>query len=534
MEVAVMKILIADDEYLEHEGLSRMISEMPLQVSEILHAWDGREALKIIESHSPEILITDVRMPVMNGIELLKALNELQRDCELLFISGYEDFHAVREAMILGASNWIVKPVNRDELYDALCRLNVQKLSKEKKRGMDNEVLQLKKKLLSFEQEELIKRYLLCPPSERERDGDAEAAPPGLRINSLQNGQYAVMAADLPSIDDVYPAVSEPPEFPVSAAGPVCMPGGRLAMTLFFPALLNGVNVQSLCETVPEEWRRYLESCCGAPATVGVSMAGSHELLSTFYRQSLAALREQETYGRGKVYFFYEDNPAIHVSAADMNLDDWAALLHRNSFSEIISYVEQAIETAEKSQNLHDSRQFFIKLIHTTAVQAVSFPIWNLLASYTLQNMDDIYNSQTLPVLIDTLNRIFDRWRKTFDSSRVSRNQEIVRDALAIIERDLSEDLYSEAIAGKLYITASHLRRTFKNVMGVTLQDYVLRVRMEKAQEMLRSTRKKVADIAQAVGYNNIPHFTMAFKAYAKITPGSYRSQAGAEERGAK
>ena len=518
-----MKILIVEDEDLEHEGLSRMIRGMPLDISEILHAWNGIEALDVFARESPEILITDVRMPQMDGLALLQKLREMNQECEVLFISGYEDFHAVREAMLLGANNWLVKPVNANELYSMLCKLHVHKQHSDKSRNMSDEVLMLREKLMVFEHEDVLKRFLLCPPAQR--GDDTETA--GLLNLLSPDGQYIVMTADLVDIDQIYVSGAGLPEMSVEAVGPAYMPGGGMALVLFFPGIVHPQDIQSKAEDVSDAWKTYLEERCAAPVTVGVSMAGGSALLHVLYRQSVDALREQEVYGKGKVFFFYEDAATLSIAPRQMDLDDWVMLLQRDSFADLAAYMEQTIDLAAHEMSVHDSKQFFIKLIHTLAVQATLFPRWHAMTAGTLAQMDAIYNAQTLAGLLDTLQVILAEWRQIFSTERKCRNQEIVRDVLAIIEQDIAGDLYSETLAGKVYITASHLRRTFKNVMGMTLQDYVLRLRMEKAQALLRNTRLKVADIAKMTGYNSIPHFAMTFKAYTQMTPGDYRQRAG-------
>lgn len=108
-----MRLMIVDDEDLEHEGLAQMVQGLGLDIEVCGNAWNGKEALALAEELRPDIVLTDVRMPVMDGAVFAQKLRASQPGCFILFVSGYEDFQAARNAMMLGATAWLVKPVNR-------------------------------------------------------------------------------------------------------------------------------------------------------------------------------------------------------------------------------------------------------------------------------------------------------------------------------------------------------------------------------------------------------------------------------------
>lgn len=112
-----MRILIADDETFVVEGLTRLLSQNIAQV-EVISADNGRSALELVreEANAPDLLITDVNMPLMDGIELSQRIRERYPRCRIMIISGYEDFQAARSAIELGALRYMLKPVNHAEM----------------------------------------------------------------------------------------------------------------------------------------------------------------------------------------------------------------------------------------------------------------------------------------------------------------------------------------------------------------------------------------------------------------------------------
>lgn len=107
-------ILIAEDEKLIRKGLIAMIKRTSVPVDVILEARDGEEALSILKQNEVDLLITDIRMPKMNGIELVSRLSELERQPLVLVISGYDDFSYAVEMLRMGIFDYLLKPVERE------------------------------------------------------------------------------------------------------------------------------------------------------------------------------------------------------------------------------------------------------------------------------------------------------------------------------------------------------------------------------------------------------------------------------------
>lgn len=125
------KSLIVDDEPMICMGIKMMVNWEAYQITEIQVAHNGEEALELIKKEAPQLLITDIKMPKMDGIQLVKAVRELGLDIHILVLSGYDDFEYVRTMMVHGIENYLLKPVNEEEL-DANVRSIVEKIHREK------------------------------------------------------------------------------------------------------------------------------------------------------------------------------------------------------------------------------------------------------------------------------------------------------------------------------------------------------------------------------------------------------------------
>ncbi|GGG12015.1 hypothetical protein GCM10010912_65550 [Paenibacillus albidus] len=119
----MFRILIVDDEPMIRIGLAKMIEQAGLFECQIKHAEHGEEALSLVKSFSPHFLFTDIRMPVMDGMELCRKLSELKSHVRIVVISGYSDFEYARSCMEYGVKSYLLKPVGRQELGDVLRKL---------------------------------------------------------------------------------------------------------------------------------------------------------------------------------------------------------------------------------------------------------------------------------------------------------------------------------------------------------------------------------------------------------------------------
>ncbi|MBS1485175.1 MAG: response regulator, partial [Clostridium sp.] len=146
MEKEVYKVLIADDEYWTREKLCSMIDWSRYSLCCMEPAADGEEVLRRIETDEPDILITDINMPFMNGVELLEIIHDKYPDIITFVVSGYDDFRYVKDTFMAGSINYLVKPITRIDLVNALSRaLEIISTRKAHARAREEQQIQLLK-----------------------------------------------------------------------------------------------------------------------------------------------------------------------------------------------------------------------------------------------------------------------------------------------------------------------------------------------------------------------------------------------------
>lgn len=160
-------ILIVDDEPMICDGLKVFAKRWDYSFRKVMTARNGEEALAVIEKESPQILITDIRMPKMDGVELLRRIRELKMDIHVIVLSGYDDFEYVRAMAVLGIENYLLKPVNHEELGQTL-KTVIKHLDQERS-------LKMKAQLdINLIRENIINRWMYGSIGENELQERAE------------------------------------------------------------------------------------------------------------------------------------------------------------------------------------------------------------------------------------------------------------------------------------------------------------------------------------------------------------------------
>ncbi|CDI49981.1 response regulator transcription factor [Clostridium tetani] len=118
----MFRIVIADDEDTIRNGLKNLIESYELNLSVIATAKDGEEAIKVIEEYHPEIILMDINMPFMNGLEVIKSIREKNKDAKIIIISGYNQFEYAQKALELGVFNYLLKPINYRDFKNILIK----------------------------------------------------------------------------------------------------------------------------------------------------------------------------------------------------------------------------------------------------------------------------------------------------------------------------------------------------------------------------------------------------------------------------
>lgn len=522
-ELQLLKMIIVDDEPVICQGLRYTIDWSELSVEVIGEAYDGEEALRLMERDPADIVLTDIRMDGMDGLELANRLNQRYPETRIVIISGYEDFHYARQAMRTGVQDYLLKPVEIEELTKTVTRVVEDIRSRSRNDGMQE-----------------IQLWL----TNMARNGIAygKEAPP-----SLQGSQYCIVASRLDKFQELY-----------------------------------GDMEREQLDAIHEQWLDHVHRALEQrPELRTFSIFDQENLLITLMvaDQALPAADWDRLWQQAKLMLVQQ--PSVYAGVSPLYTDlnetsqrcaEAAGLLHYHvldSSAILDGPVEYrwnerrqpaALELAQTVQTLSSAlfkqnkdemtaavsdlfvffkeQLYFLQEVWTAYEELLALlrqrlrnsGITGLDSGMSISLVDlNLYN--TYESLEQVVQQDMTKLFELIEQSGGDRSYWIVEKSKRYIEEHFTQELKASEVAAWLKITPSYFSYIFKQSTGKGFTEYVNELRMEKAKQLLATTHDKVFEIADQVGYKEYKYFVSVFKSYMGMTPKKYRSmQAGNTE----
>lgn len=510
-------IFIVDDEDMELHGLSGMIRSFGLPLSICGTARNGVEGYRKIMELQPDIVISDVKMPQLDGIEMVRALREKSCSFDLIYISGYQDFTAAQAAINIGAKEFIVKPISHERLLqavEALCgntgkNIPVITLSEQEKKQAD-----------------FLRKLFFASARKDENELTEQAKALDLPVG---DSQYVVLSVDIkhiqPSCDTaVFSTLMHEAER-LEACIPVKTREETYSILLIFPGIMADSIINDYLEKSGEQIADTLQNARQGSVVVGVSGIGKNITgIATLYQQSLMAVNSRQAGGISRLVFYTEDIELDRQLQKDMP----------TQFAQVLKDVldgnrDMVREGMVRNFSAWDeyipfdaARKYCVELCAYASVLAKRNDL-------PAEKEDEIYwqliHAGSMQELQSTAQQYLIRLAEEADKLHIDHNMAITQQLCRLIDEEYQEIRSVDDIARRVYLSESYIRRIFKSQTGTTLMNYLLAVRMKKAVEFLEKPQYKIHEIGLLVGYDNPSHFNMVFKKYYGITPGSYREQ---------
>ena len=500
------RMLVVDDEKTERECVRFLIEQsgLPLEVSE---AGDGWEALmRLKETDGADILFTDVQMPLMDGLELIREAEKLFPDMKILIFSSYADFEYARTALTLGVVNYILKPVIPEELKKSLEGLIGQ---------LDEEAASRK---LKDRQKSFMLQYALQLSISGNLDGSR--VEPAV-IKQLERFHCMVLV-------DFDGDFLENNSF-------VFYESLRYAMKLDRESLnLSPVQALLLLRTPvenPKEWGMKLLFHIQETFQISCWLAISGPLSEqASLKDAFAAVEQQmeRRFWEPQVHVFAEQERENAQDGGENGTDENRQLLQikRALGNRDGAALQEALDSLfAKYRSRQNQSQIYVKFIFSNLLTTL-YPFLNEMdgEKKTLDAMiSDLYLQPDISEIVRMVQELASRIIGGFSSGPSIRRE--ILEVTDYIGANYGKELSVERLASIVFLTPDYLSRLFKKSMGKSISQYIRQFRMEKARELLTGTNRKVIDIGEAVGYPNYSYFCQSFREYFGTSPERYRQE---------
>lgn len=511
--------IIVDDERLIREGTIKKLSDMNDIVTCIGEAENGEEAIQLIKTLHPDIVILDMQMPVMDGNELLTYLAKHYPDIALIAISGYRNFDYIKNAVTAKVIDYILKPFSRQDIQ----RVMGEAIGKiEDKIFFQN--------LLSNE-EQIESAYL-------EHD-----------IHSLQNvilgyqkNAITLNSAKLSFINNTHNLILLTLFFPFKFSPEEIQAfldeNGFGDLALFLPHLNNSqlgfvflfipeqtvINHNRLTlqiSTALADWFHQQDRT----VTIGISNTHSSLLDShSAFLETVQALNRQPVLVNNNFYYFYNPDEPQHY----INWDRQEEFLFRieSGMTEEVTALTDLLFEHYKTLPGFTLSDVKYHCYHMTSHcrNIMNFYVNQISETNDSSSMQNVINNI---FSMEDLKQYYLQFFLNISAMLKTRSVYAVDDTITkvkiYIERNYQKNLTQEFISYLFYLNRSYLSYLFKERTGEKFINYLNQVRIQKSKELLKDPERKLYQIAKAVGYDNVKYFFRVFKKYTNMTPEQYR-----------
>lgn len=532
------QIIIADDEREVRELLAKNINRSQTDFQVIGQAEDGKEAIRLVEELKPDILITDICMPFVSGLELIRQIQELEHPVKTVIISGYDDFSYAKQALTLGVTDYLLKPFSPDELHEVLDKI---KEELERQRILMNNVQEMKEQLeisRQFLQEQAVQKLLRKEYCTEAAKGETESAGICLEQRFCAVGILRVHR-NLPNQDrdikDLLAMVKDTyfqkncrmylTRFHEKQIVLLFL-GDYRSARIFQKAINEGMTM------IEESLEKYYD------LKAGCIIGGIYDNWSRIpdsYKEAMIVWKG--TLESPKAVVFYEDQKNRKSAESSGKL-----VRPKELEKQLLIHIQLGQE--EKAEECLDEILHYYKSLDVQQGEFVSISLVELVFEISgtltkvggqgqvwedesvVEYLKDDFAYGSLKDAGEMLRTYILKCCRQLNATRERQGERIAFQVKELIEQHLGDEDFSlETVSGKLFFSPNYVRQIFKQVIGESFMEYLIRRRMDLARELLKNTTLKIQDVAMKTGYSNQRYFASFFKKYYGYTPTEYRNQ---------
>jgi two-component system response regulator YesN len=529
-----MKLMIADDEKWVRTTIKTLIPFDELDVTLVCEAANGIEALELCRRYNPDVLLTDIMMPGLTGLDLIKELRSCSPNIKIAIISGYNDFDYAKTAMKYGINDYLLKPVDEVELRQVIERF---------KRDIGREAMQNRVKEQEKEQYRLAVPVMSEAFLNQALSHDTMTADK-IRLELSKYGisftrQYFSIATFSPDDPRGLAEGDKAEHFRRIVKrvmkrflGAVTFPlsGSETDMV----AIINSDTTDNadvsrafrLCSLISE---KRLGITISAGMSSQVRQLG---MLRQLGLQSSRAMEKRFWEGPGKLHFYtpngFKDEFPLHLTEEALNKITLNMKL--SNIQTALSYIDGICGELDRSRDVEPElvREFFWQVVQSViSMLNIQMPFIRHEALITGEQPYErikgtLFMKQLGDFTKDIMQRIFD----FFHDKNPINNTNLIENAKKVIESNYAGDISLEQVARHVHLSPAYLSELFKKETGMSFIDYKTIVRIENAKRLIVSTPLNIYDVSARVGYSDPKYFSKLFKKITGKTVFEYKKEA--------
>lgn len=526
-------IMIVDDDTVFRTRMKTIIDWEKAGYAIVAEARNGKEAIQKIEDYEPDIIITDISMPIINGVELIDYVTKFKKDISIIALSGYNDFTYVRNSLLNGAEDYLLKnQLNTDRLLDVLDSAVKKLASRPKDKPLQAIV----------STDTIIQQFLLllisgCAGSREEvnlrlQRLQMESLLQGLVVAVAEPDNYELIRnlSESEHFKFLYSVSSIMKESVSSDLRIVITIVGRNRILVLIPMLNNNLslfkeNCHKILTRMKENVMRFLDE----PMSIGVSDICKDLMeLSHYYEQAVKTLVENRFQGKSSFIAEVSNEPAA-TKILTLDITDEKDLLDslRGKADFTSDVVINRIFNKFNNCSSEDIQLVLAELLNIIIreMRAYNLPLDKIFQQSDL-NYQRVIKGMNITELKDWFAKRYNKLHQCLLCVQSFRHyNENTRKAIHYIEENYYRNISLNDIAESISINSSYLSRLFKSDTGQNIIEYLNKIRVEKASSLIEEGKYSLKEISNKVGIRNYNYFFKLYKKYIGITPSEHKKK---------
>lgn len=526
------RLILVDDEVLIREAISENLDWNSLGLELAGCFQHGGEAMEFIRNHPVDIVLTDIAMPFVDGLELSRMIYEEYKDIHIIILSGYDNFEYAKKAIKYKVEEYLLKPVTPSELVKVLAGV-VAKVDKERKENQAYDIAKktYQKNRLLLKSQTLLNLVYGKQPYEKLKY-DIEQYGVNLDFKYFCVAILEITRNGQENMEDnlvgfiVYNVADE--ILKNYEAGEAFRGNNNNILILF--TARKRLELMSQLDDILEEIQLEIGKILEVVLTVGVGdFVEDIDSIPQSSSQAKGALAYKYLLGQGEIIFWSDSQQGGNLPGAQ----------GRNG--EIIEKLCTAFKTNEKEhieecvdQLREDIRSAYVRKEHVILeVQSILLKIRSILDISQMQEsevhrnlevmMEDISSYDYMDDTLNQLEELLTAGAEEMDSYKDSKGKKRAVAAIDYIEKNyMNPELSLQSVCDFMALSPSRFSAMLKEATGSTFMEILIKIRMDKAKELLANTDMKNYEIAEKVGFTDPHYFSISFKKIVGMTPKEY------------
>lgn len=511
------RMLLADDEILEREAIQAMIRQSGLPIDTI-EAENGRKAIELTDLYHPDIVMMDIKMPGIDGIEAIRELRARYPYIKFIIVSAYDYFNYAQEAMSLGVKYYLLKPSKKQQIIEIISEVLKEIQEEQRDRIKELELKEKINRLLPMVENEMTRSFLLEEINNYKREELVDL------LNISFNNVFSMIITfhgieiELNLYEQLKNKIKQMCQCLVSLQS-------NNQIVLFVldgeQPSKNNTTIRTYGFTLARKITNYINNNLGLQCFIAIGgYYNNLDQVHLSYQQALLATRKVNS---KNPIVHYQDIEVINFNSSkyplelEKKLTESIRLLDQKRTIDIFkNYFD---EIAKQTESIDEVRQLLTELFIIITRVGLELGIsYNDLPTLTVFENIKTYD-QLYEIAVVKIKQFY----LFLEEKRKIKNIPLIEKAKTYTMNNFDKEITLEMISDHVQLSSYYVSKLFKEEYGITFKDYLTKLRVDKAKELMAKTDLSVKEICYQVGYNDPNYFSRVFKKITGQSPSEFK-----------